>query len=318
VCISGFTDRLTIAEFGAVIVLVGQFTRSTSNIIESISGLGKIMLTVQNTIGYFDLKHEQRNNTMPTVSSISIKNVSYSYPGSGALVLQNINFDMQAGETLVIVGKNGSGKSTLVKLVLGLLNPVTGKIEIDGIPTDSIPYHELHNTATSMFQDYVQYALNIKNNIVISDTSRHHADETIYRLLHSLGIHFVNENSIINLKTDLGIEYGGIDLSGGQWQQLAIARAAIREAKIVILDEPTSALDPLRETELYDNFKELCNGKIGIIVTHRMGMCKFANKIMVMQNGNMHEYGTHKELLAKQGVYAHMYSSQQQMYGGHI
>lgn len=307
-------NRLSVAEFGAIIFLTGQFTRNLAGFIEEVDRLDLTMLSIRTAMDYFDLASDKRESSFSNVDCLTFDGVSYSYPETSSFAVKDINIDVKLGETVAIVGLNGSGKTTLAKLALGFLNPTVGKTKIGSVLMKDIPYSILHKSATSMFQDYVRFYVSVKDNIVISDSERSFTDDEIYQLLSKLGIDFIRDNENVKLDTDLGVEYGGVDLSGGQWQQLAIARAALRNTDIVVLDEPTSALDPLREEELISKFSDMCKDKIGIIITHRMSMCQIADNILVMDNGNILEYGTHRELIAKKGTYARMYASQQEMY----
>jgi ABC-type multidrug transport system fused ATPase/permease subunit len=310
------SKKISIADFGAIIVLIGQFLQNSSSLMDQINGIHGESLSVQSAIGYFNLLREKREKTLISTDEINFNNVAYHYPENEKYAVKNINLSLNQGETIAIVGKNGSGKTTLSKLILGLINPSSGEITIGNEPMIEINYLSLYKPTSSIFQDYIHYAMSVKDNINIADDQLSLKDDEFYQFLNDLGITFINEDSNITLQTELGVEYGGADISGGQWQQLAIARAAYRKAQIVVLDEPSSALDPLREAELYDTFRKLCQDKIGVIITHRLGMCAFANKILVMDNGEIIEYGTKDELLKNDGIYARMYHSQQELYTG--
>ena len=291
------SKKISIADLGAVIVLIGQFLQNFTNFINQINGIHGEALSVHSAMGYFGLLAEKREKTLHSVDTVNFKNVSYAYPEEETSAVKNISITLKKGETIAVVGKNGSGKSTLSKLVLGLINPTNGEIKIGNDPMCDVSYETLYKPATAVFQDYVHYAMSVKDNISISNCESPLKADDACQLLKNLGITFVDENSNITMQTELGVEFGGVDLFGGQWQQLAIARAAYREAKIIVLDEPSSALDPLREAELYDTFKKLCENKIGIIITHRLGMCMFADKVLVLDDGEMVEFGAKEELL---------------------
>lgn len=310
------SQKISIADFGAVIVLIGQFLQNSTNFMNQINGIHEEALSVQSAIGYFDLLSERREKTILSAGTISLNNVSYAYPEQKKLAVKNISITLKEGETIAVIGKNGSGKSTLSKLILGLINPTNGEIIVGNELMSDINYESLYKHESAVFQDYVNYAISVKDNIEIANGQLSLNSDEAYQLLNDLGITFISENSNITLQTELGVEFGGVDLSGGQWQQLAIARAAYRNANVIILDEPSSALDPLREAELYDTFRKLCQNRIGIIVTHRLGMCSFADKILVMDDGAIIEYGANEELLQKNGVYTRMYCSQQELYAG--
>jgi ATP-binding cassette subfamily B protein len=312
------SKRIGVAEFGAVIVLTGQFVQNSTWFMRMINDLHDGALSVRNAIGYFDLLTENRNKTLGSISSISLNNVSYTYPEAKRRAVKNINITLRNGETLAVVGKNGSGKTTLSKLLLGLINPSQGEVNADGRPMGENSYPSLYSHSSAVFQDYTRYAMSVGDNITIANEKKPLTPDETYQLLSTLGISFISEKSNVNLQTELGVEFGGTDLSGGQWQQLAIVRGAYRDSEVIVLDEPSSALDPLREAELYDTFRGMCRNKIGVIITHRLGMCAFADKILVMDEGVAIEYGTKEELLLNNGLFARMYRSQGELYSGTI
>jgi ATP-binding cassette subfamily B protein len=310
--------KIGVPEFGAVIVLMGQFIDYSTWFMRMINNIHERSLSLGSAIGYFDLPTESRTKTLGSVNAVSLNNVSYTYPEAKKSAVKNINITLKKGETLALVGKNGSGKTTLSKLILGLINPSQGEVNADGRSMREIDYPSLYSPSSAVFQDYVRYAMSVGDNIAIAGGRKPLSPGETYLLLKKMGIGFVNENSEINLQTELGVEFGGVDLSGGQWQQLAIARAAYRDAELVVLDEPSSALDPLREAELYDTFRRLCQNRIGVIITHRLGMCAFADKILVMDEGEAVEYGTREELLLNNGFFARMHRSQGELYAGTV
>lgn len=311
------TGKIGVAEFGAVIVLMGQFIQNYSSLIQFIQEMHGSVLSVQSAIGYFDLAVEQREEKLsPPIDTIELKDVSYTYPEASRAAVQNLTLSLKNGETVAVVGKNGSGKSTLSKMVMGLINPTCGIVTANGLSMLTTEYKALYRYTTSVFQDFMHYSMRLSDNITIGASSVSTNDERLLQLLRELNITFIGEKSVISLQTELGVEFGGVDISGGQWQQLAIARAAYKDAQVVVLDEPTSALDPIREAELYETFRKLCHEKIGMIITHRLGMCAFAEHILVMDEGRMAEYGTHEELLQLGGIYSRMYRAQQELYAG--
>ncbi|CAM3837806.1 MULTISPECIES: ABC transporter ATP-binding protein [Bacillus cereus group] len=244
---------------------------------------------------------------------IQVKNLSFSYPGTEKKVIKNINFDILPNEKLVIVGENGSGKSTLIKCLIGSFEVPNNTIFFDEIDKNRIEKKSLYSNIAVIFQDFVKYELTAKENISIG--SCEFSEDTIISSSKIAESHSLISELPNSYNTQLGRLFGNsTDLSGGQWQRIAIARALIKTAPILILDEPTSALDPNTEAHLFEKFKEISNGKITIFISHRMYACHLADRIIVMKDGGIVEMGTHNELLNLHGEYFNLYSSQKEKY----
>lgn len=242
---------------------------------------------------------------------INVKNVSFAYPNCDKFALENIDITINKGEKIAILGENGSGKTTLSKLVLGMYEPTLGTVTYDDIDVKTFRKPELYSKVSLIQQNFVPYSLTVRENVAISKNDELDNDEKIVKTLRDAGL----ENLVdIGLDTQLGREFGGTDLSGGQWQKLAIARGMYRDSELIILDEPTSALDPIVETEVLTDFINASAGKTAVIISHRVGLCKLVDKIIVMKNGRVAECGSHNELLAKDGEYAALYSAQSRWY----
>ncbi|WP_197081718.1 ABC transporter ATP-binding protein [Paenibacillus sp. E194] len=244
----------------------------------------------------------------------SVENISFKYPNSDSFILKNISFAISQGETVAIVGENGSGKSTLIKCLLGLYSAKEGRILIDGEDIEDIPQKELYRKMTALFQDFVNYELTIEENIALSET------EDINQIQFNKAI---NEAEVIQFldmlsekeKTTLGYTLdNGRELSGGQWQRIALGRALYKEAEIIFLDEPTASLDPISEVKLINRFIDICKGKTAIIISHRLASCLSADKIIVLHEGRVIEVGNHEELLLLRGQYYQMFQSQANSY----
>lgn len=304
-----------IGQFGALILLMQQFQNSSSDFVERIQYVHASAVHVQNGIAYFELPEEQRERTLNhSVSEITLEGVSYRYPQTESAAVENISMKLKKNEIVAVVGKNGSGKTTFSKLVSGLLVPTEGNVYFDGIPSSEIENGSLYSGTTAVMQDFVRYCMTVRENIILGDCEKPVSDEAIEKLIRDMRITFVSGKTGITLDTDLGVEYGGMELSGGQWQQLAILRAKYKDADLVILDEPTAALDPLKEAELFSAFQQMCRGRIGVIITHRLSMCSFADTVLFMDKGKILEMGSHRELLARGGSYARVYQRQAEMY----
>lgn len=253
----------------------------------------------------------------PYTDSLEIRfeNVSFAYPGTDRDVLKDINLTIRQGEKIAIVGENGSGKSTFVSLLEGLYEPVKGKILVNG--TDirkNLGLLRKYLSCTS--QEFLHFEGSIADNVAIGDTTKSYSEQEILDALRKIGMEEEILERTEGLNTILGNSLpGAVDLSGGQWQKVAIARNLIKDdALMMILDEPTAALDPLAESRLYERFQEMTKGKTAILISHRLGATRLADRILVFDNGQIKEDGTHEELLAAGKLYSEMYHAQSQWY----
>ncbi len=242
---------------------------------------------------------------------IEMKNVCFSYPNCEEKALDNINLTIHRGERIVVLGENGSGKTTLSKLLLGIYDPSCGEVCYDGADVKKIRKSELYKRVSLIQQNFVPYNLTIRENVAISNEDELYNDEKIRKTLKETGLEQLSKEDI---DAQLGREFGGKDLSGGQWQKLAIARGMYRDSEMIVLDEPTSALDPIIETEVLTDFINASKGKTAVIISHRVGLCKLVDKIIVMKDGKVAEYGNHNGLITANGEYAKLYSAQSQWY----
>ena len=229
----------------------------------------------------------------------------YCYPESDNEVLKNINVELRRGEMVAVVGENGAGKSTLAKLLLGLLEPTEGGVYIDGQNIKDQPREQKYREMTAVFQDLNRYPLTVKENVTLQESSVMNESEIDLSFSEALAQ---------GADTLLMKEVGGAELSGGQWQQLALARCCHKNASIMVLDEPTAALDAFREEQLFDSFCRLAAGKVGVVITHRLGIVRLADRVLVMKNGQILGDGPHDRLLQENEVYREIWQSQKSMY----
>lgn len=244
--------------------------------------------------------------------NLEIKNVSFKYPDTEEYILKNINLKLKIGERLALVGMNGAGKTTLIKILLRLYEPTEGEILLNGINIRLYDYREYMKIFSVVFQDYQLFDFPLDENISgSSDPDK----ERVRDALDKMRIMDRVDSMKNGIHTSLNHEIeDGESLSGGEAQKIAIARALYKDAPFVILDEPTAALDPLSEAEIYENFRELVGGKTSIYISHRMSSCRFCDRIVVMDNGEIKEQGTHDELMNLGGTYEKLFSTQARYY----
>jgi len=251
----------------------------------------------------------------PFRTGVEFRNVSYSYPGREGLALDDVSFTIEAGETVALVGRNGAGKSTIVKLLGRLYDPTTGQILVDGRDVRDYDPAELRRQIGVMFQDYATYQFSAAENIGVGNVDQIDDQEAIALAADRAGADSVIAKLPEGFKTTLGKWFeGGHQLSGGEWQKVALARAFMRDAQILILDEPTAALDAQAEHDLFSRIKELTAGRMALFISHRFSTARMADRILVLENGRLIEYGTHAELMLLNGQYADLFELQAASY----
>jgi ABC-type multidrug transport system fused ATPase/permease subunit len=249
------------------------------------------------------------------VNSIRFENVTFSYPKTDKKVLDNISFEINKGESVSIVGLNGAGKSTVVKLLCRLYHPDSGKIYINNTDIFEYEYTSYLACVAAVFQDYKLFNFSIQENISCKPIWED--DERVDRILDEVELTDKIKSLPKGARTLFGKEYDteGVEFSGGQSQKIAIARALYKDASLVILDEPTSALDPISEAEIYENFNNLIGEKTAIYISHRMSSSVFCDRILVLNNGIIEAYDTHKKLMENtEGLYYKLFNSQAENY----
>lgn len=325
---------LTLTGYLGVIVLlvcsmmdgfisVGAFAAVFSSITTLISfmndAIGNHLSTLFDNMGplkryleFFALPEENTiDRPIDWKNEVRVRNISYTYPGTDKKVLDNISFDIHGGETIAIVGENGAGKSTLVRILTGILLPDEGEIQVDGKNLFEVSPEARFRNVSAVFQKFIKYQMNVRENVIISTDEEN--DEKLAVCLEKS--EFSMDNRFVDgYDTMLSKEFDGLDLSGGQWQRLALARGLYRDSKFIVLDEPTSAIDPIEEGIMYRKFQELIQNKMGIIVTHRLGSTKMAERILVLRDGRLVELGTHTQLMENNGYYSMLYQEQAKWY----
>lgn len=250
---------------------------------------------------------------LPSLShAVQLQNVQFQYPETERQVLKDINLEFKKGQVIALVGENGSGKTSLVKLLCRLYDPTAGHITWDGINIKHVDVSELRQRISVIYQDFAKYHFTLDRNIRIGELALALNEEKRQMSIEKSGASDMVNNLPKGFEQQLGRKFkNGTELSGGQWQKVALARAFYKNAEIIILDEPSSAIDPLAEAAIFEHFREIAKDKILILVTHRLYNLKIADQIVVLQMGKIVEQGTHAELLERQGLYTSMFKKQQ-------
>jgi ATP-binding cassette subfamily B protein len=271
--------------------------------------------TVAGSLRQRDASAGENKVALPAKGEIEFQNVSFRYPGTEKVVLENLSFVLRPGETVALVGENGAGKTTIVKLIARLYDPTEGRILMDGKDLRAYRPEDYYGRVGIIFQDFVRYDLSVQDNIGFGQLEYLGDQQRIRQAARKGGAAAMIEKLPMGYDTVLGKTFDeGVDLSGGEWQKIALSRAFMRDVPILILDEPTSSLDALAEQDIYNRFAELTAGKLTIFISHRLSSVKMANHILFLKEGRLLEEGTHSELLAKKGEYFHMFNIQAERY----
>jgi len=305
---------ISIGVFGACLTSFSSVQNGTKTVLSQGAGrMPEWMAYARDYYEFLEIEEDVDGDTSfgGFKDKIEVRNLCFAYPNCTECALKDIDITINKGEKIAILGENGSGKTTLSKLLLGMYEPTEGSVEYDGVDAKKFRKDELYGKVSLIQQNFVPYSLTVRENVAISKEDELDNDEKIIETLRDAGLEKLID---IGLDAQLGREFGGAELSGGQWQKLAIARGMFRDSELIILDEPTSALDPLVETEVLTDFINVSKGKTSVIISHRVGLCKLVDKIIVMKNGQVVECGSHNELITRGGEYANLYSAQSRWY----
>jgi ATP-binding cassette subfamily B protein len=305
---------------GDLTFLAGSFLRLRGlleGLLSSFSVTASQALYLNDLFAFFEVTPEilsapnPRRFPDPIRRGFDFEDVGFRYPQSERWAVRHLSFTLQAGEVLALVGENGAGKTTLVKLLARLYDPVEGRILLDGHDLRDYDLEALRGNMGVIFQDFVRYHLSAGDNIAVGHIAARHDEARIARAARRSQADEVIAGLPRGYQQRIGKRFkGGVELSGGEWQKMAIARAYMREAAVLILDEPTAALDARSEYEVFQRFKELSSGKTAILISHRFSSVRMADRILVLADGQIEASGTHDELLAQSGRYSELFHLQ--------
>jgi ATP-binding cassette subfamily B protein len=311
-------------SFGTLSLLANAIREASSNLQQTFSTLSTIAdqaLFLTDLIAFFDMRPTIRSQTnalsapRPIRLGFEFRNVSFRYPGGSRLVLDGLNFHLRPGERIALIGENGEGKTTIVKLLTRLYDPAEGQVLLDGVDLREYDLEDLYREIGVIFQDFMRYEMTARENIAVGRIEQ--IDDL--QLLQQSAQKSMADEVVGKLRSGyeqmLGRRFdGGVDLSGGEWQKIALARAYLRDAQVLILDEPTSALDARSEYEVFQRFAELTAGKMALFISHRFSTVRMADRIVVLENGRIAEEGSHDALTHLGGRYAEMFELQAASY----
>ncbi len=310
-----------IGTFSFITGAVQQSQSALQQVFSLASGIADQALFLTDLIGFFEMKptvvsiENGRKVPRPIRQGFEFRNVSFAYPGTTRKVLKDFDFRLRPGERVALIGENGQGKTTVVKLITRLYDPTQGSILLDGVDLREYDLDDLHQEMGVIFQDFMRYDMTVRDNIAVGRVELPHTDEDIAGAAEKSLAASVVKKLGGGYSQMLGRRFeSGVDLSGGEWQRIALARAYLRDAQLLILDEPTAALDARAEMEVFERFAELTTGKMALFVSHRFSTVRMADRIVVLAGGQLVEEGDHARLIALGGRYAEMFEMQAASY----
>jgi ATP-binding cassette, subfamily B, bacterial len=311
-------------SIGSLTFLTGAIVQASTNIqqtFSTLSGIADQALFLTDLLAFFAMQPTIRSKPLalpaprPIVRGFEFCNVSFAYPGSSRLILNQLNFHLHPKERVALIGENGQGKTTIVKLITRLYDPTAGQVLLDGVDLREYSLEDLYREISVIFQDFMRYEMTASENIAVGKIDALDDSASLKMAAHkSLADEVVGR---LPFKYDqmLGRRFdGGLDLSGGEWQKVALARAYLRDAQLLVLDEPTAALDARSEFEVFKRFAELTQDKMALFISHRFSTVRMADRIVVLENGSIAEQGSHDQLSKLGGRYAEMFEMQAASY----
>ena len=311
---NGYIGTILIGNVLTYMKAITQVKQQMTVVLGTFSEIYKESFFIDQIIDYFQLleTNEERKIVINSIENIKIEDLSYKYKEGQDYILKNINLEIKRNETVAFVGQNGSGKTTLIKLIMGFYDDYEGNIYINGIELKKIDQKSLIDKIATVFQDYVKYQATFRENISYGNMSVFEDDSVLYSICEELGIKRLIENSENKLDSQIGHWFdNGMQISIGQWQKVALARAFIKNAELYILDEPNSALDSIAESDMLKLYEKIIRNHMGIIVTHKFNvLVKRVDRIVVLSEGVISGIGTHESLLKLNSDYRKMYEAQ--------
>ena len=310
-----------IGQFTFLTAAIQQASSNLQQVFSTASGIADQALFLTDLIAFFEM--EPTVNANPSGLRIpatirrgfEFRNVSFAYPGTTRTVLENFNLMLAPGERIALIGENGQGKTTVVKLITRLYDPTEGQILLDGVDLREYSLEDLHHHIGVIFQDFVRFEMTARENIAIGQIEQENDQAGIEEAAHKSLADTVVSKLAGGYDQMLGRRFeNGVELSGGEWQKIALARAYLRDAELLILDEPTAALDARSELEVFERFAELTEGKMALLISHRFSTVRMADRIVVLAGGRLIEEGNHEQLMSSGGVYASMFEMQAASY----
>ncbi|HSB75002.1 MAG TPA: ABC transporter ATP-binding protein [Terriglobales bacterium] len=321
VLLRALAGAISIGTLTALTGAIVQVSGNIQQIFSTLSGIADQALFLTDLLAFFEMQPTIRSKPhalpapRPITRGFEFRNVSFCYPGTSRLVLDRLNFQLRPGERVALIGENGQGKTTIVKLITRLYDPSEGQILLDGMDLREYNLEDLYREIGVIFQDFMRYELTARENIAVGKIEQVGDLRLVQNAAFKSLAHEVVEKLPSRYEQMLGRRFeGGVDLSGGEWQKLALARAYLRDAQLLILDEPTAALDARSEREVFERFTELTAGKMALFISHRFSTVRMADRIVVLENGRIAEEGSHNELASLGGRYAEMFEMQAASY----
>jgi ATP-binding cassette subfamily B protein len=313
--------RYDIGQFTFLTTAIQQASSNLQQVFSTASGIADQALFLTDLLAFFEMKPtvdaNPRGRRFPEhlERGFEFRNVSFAYPGTTRRVLKDFNMVLRPGERIALIGENGQGKTTVVKLITRLYDPTEGQILLEGVDLRQYSLEDLHRNIGVIFQDFVRFEMTAKENIAVGRVDRLANQEDLEAAAHKSLADTVIGKLAGGYDQMLGRRFeGGVELSGGEWQKIALARAYLRDAELLILDEPTAALDARSELEVFERFAELTTGKMALLISHRFSTVRMADRIVVLEGGRLIEEGNHQQLMASGGVYAGMFEMQAASY----
>jgi ATP-binding cassette subfamily B protein len=310
-----------IGQFTFLTAAIQQASSNLQQVFSTASGIADQALFLTDLLAFFEMEPTVRSKPnglkAPEViqQGFEFRNVSFKYAGTERMVLSNFNLVLRPGERIALIGENGQGKTTVVKLITRLYDPTEGQILLDGVDLREYAIEDLHKQIGVIFQDFMRYEMTARENIAVGRVEKSGEQAEIELAAHKSLADSVVDKLEGSYDQMLGRRFeGGVELSGGEWQKIALARAYLRDAQLLILDEPTAALDARSEFEVFERFAELTEGKMALLISHRFSTVRMADRIVVLSGGRLVEQGNHASLMEQNGLYASMFEMQAASY----